>query len=80
MKLIERGVAQKESRYILRAVRSIQKLRKTSNSNVLWKLVSVLFPAGKKKSSFLYKISYNLFLIGTIKNTLLSFLDEVIYI
>jgi 26S proteasome regulatory subunit N3 len=46
LKLIERGVLQKESRYIIRAVRSIQKLRKHVNDNVLWKSISNL-PPGK---------------------------------
>lgn len=45
MRLIERGVVQRELRYIVRAVRSIQKLRKRTNNNVLWCLLMSL-PTG----------------------------------
>ena len=41
LKLIERGVIQKDTRYIVRAMRSVQKLRKKTCNTVLWKLVNV---------------------------------------
>ena len=40
VKLIERGVAQKDTRYIVRAVRSLLKLRKRTSCAVLLKLIN----------------------------------------
>jgi 26S proteasome regulatory subunit N3 len=44
LKLIERGVSQKEQRYISRALRSLPSLRKKLNDNVMRRLVSLLLP------------------------------------
>ena len=44
MKLIEKGVTQKEPRYIYRAVRCLQALRKRTNDAILRRLVTVYYP------------------------------------
>ena len=44
LKSIERGVTQKEPRFINRAVRSLQSLRKKANDNVLRKLLMTYYP------------------------------------
>ena len=72
MKLIERGVVQKESRYIIRALRSIQKLRKQLNDNVLWNLLSSL-PTGMM-STFLVNDVCCIFLAN---KQVLSYVNEV---
>ena len=47
MKLIERGVQQKEPRYINRAVRCIQTLRKKTNDAILRRVTVAYYPAGE---------------------------------
>ena len=47
LRLVERGVAQKDPRYISRAVRSLQSLRKRTNDSVLRRLAVAYFPAGR---------------------------------
>ena len=47
IKLIERGVIQKESQYIVRAVRLVQKFRKRLNDIVLWRLALIYISTGK---------------------------------
>ena len=44
MKLIEKGVNQKEPRYIHRAVRCLQPLRKKMNDVILRKVIAIYFP------------------------------------
>lgn len=44
MKLIEKGVNQKEPRFIHRAVRCLQPLRKLMNDSILRRLVTVYYP------------------------------------
>ena len=48
LKSIERGVTQKEPRFINRAVRSLQSLRKKANDNVLRKLLMTYYPPSKR--------------------------------
>ncbi len=48
LKSIERGVTQKEPRFINRAVRSLQSLRKKANDNVLRKLLMTYYPPSKQ--------------------------------
>ena len=50
MRLVERGVNQKEPRFINRAVRSLQSLRKRINDGILRKLITAYYPPSK--SSF----------------------------
>ena len=47
MKLIEKGVNQKEPRYIHRATRCLQALRKRTNDAILRRLVTVYYPPSK---------------------------------
>ena len=47
MKLIERGVNQKEVRYIKRALRCIQSLRKKTNDAILRRVTVAYYPACK---------------------------------
>ena len=47
MKLVERGVQQKEPRYISRAVRCIQALRKKVNDSVLRGIAVAYYPASE---------------------------------
>jgi 26S proteasome regulatory subunit N3 len=47
MKLIERGVNQKEVRYINRALRGIQSLRKKTNDAILRRVTVAYYPASK---------------------------------
>ena len=44
MKLVDRGVSQKEPRFINRAARSLQSLRKKTNDNVLRRLIMAYYP------------------------------------
>jgi len=44
LRLVERGVSQKEPRFINRAVRSIQSQRKKINERVLWRVVVMYYP------------------------------------
>jgi len=44
MRLIERGVNQKEPRFINRAVRSVQALRKRLTDSILRKLILAYYP------------------------------------
>lgn len=48
MKLVEKGVSQKEPRYIHRAVRSLQSLRKKVTDPILRRVVSIYFPPSKE--------------------------------
>ena len=48
MKLIEKGVNQKEPRYIHRAVRSLQSLRKKVTDPIMRRVVSIYFPPSKE--------------------------------
>ena len=45
MKLIERGVNQKELRYINRALRCIQALRKKTNDTILRRVTVAYYPS-----------------------------------
>ena len=47
MKLIERGVQQKELRFINRAVRCIQSLRKKTNDGILRRVAVAYYPPGE---------------------------------
>lgn len=47
MKLIERGVNQKEMRYINRALRCIQALRKKTNDAILRRVTVAYYPSSK---------------------------------
>ena len=47
LRLVEWGVSQREPRFISRAVRSFQSLRKKINERVLWRIVVVYYPAGE---------------------------------
>lgn len=47
LKLIEKGVLQRESRFINRALRKLLSIRKRLNDTVLRRLLMVTFPSGK---------------------------------
>lgn len=47
MRLIERGVNQKELRFINRALRSLKPLRKKTNDAILRRVTVAYYPAGK---------------------------------
>ncbi len=47
MRLVERGVNQKEPRFINRAVRSLQSLRKRVSDGILRKLIIAYYPPSK---------------------------------
>ena len=46
LKLIEKGVSQKESRFINRALRKLLSVRKRLNDTVLRRLLMLTFPPG----------------------------------
>ena len=50
MRLIERGVHQKEVRYINRAVRCIQNLRKKMNDAILRRVTMAYYPSSECQS------------------------------
>lgn len=47
LKFIEKGVSQKESRFINRALRKLLSIRKRLNDTVLRRLLMVTFPPGE---------------------------------
>ena len=49
MKLIERGVHQKEVRYINRALRSLRSLRRKTNDAILRRVTVAYYPAGESR-------------------------------
>lgn len=76
VRLLERGLAQKESRYIHRAVRALQKLRKQLNNHVLWNVVAMHYPVGGcgYGCGFMYIFIY----AGSLRESLIQFIDEVV--
>ncbi len=52
VRLIEKGVAQKEPRFINRALRSLTSLRKKTNNSVLRRLVMTYYPTGELSVKF----------------------------
>ena len=81
MRLIERGVNQREMRYISRAVRCIRSLRKKTNDAILRKVTLAYYPASEclprererdRNESVIF-----LFLASPMKGQLLDFLEEV---
>ena len=51
LRLVEWGVSQREPRFISRAVRNFQSLRKKINERVLWRIVVVYYPPGESLHS-----------------------------
>ena len=53
MKLVEKGVAQKEPRFINRAIRNLHSLRRKTNDTVLRAVVMAYYPPGKSRDGLL---------------------------
>lgn len=78
MKLIEKGVNQKEPRYVHRAVRCLQSLRKKANDAILRKVVSVYFPPSKMVMVHAMCTVCSTFFVGSSsRECLLNYLEEV---
>lgn len=78
IRVIERGIAQKESRFIHRAARSLLKLRKQLNDNVLWHVVTQYYPSGGRGIWGVVRVtSPGVFTAGSLRGFLIQFIEEV---
>lgn len=77
MKLIEKGVNQKEPRYIHRAVRCLQSLRKKANDAILRRVVSIYFPPSKMIGFVHAAITCESSIGSSNRESLLKYLEEV---
>ena len=82
LKSVERGVTQKEPRFINRAVRGLQSLRKRVNSNVLRRVLLIHYPPSKLASVTVRFLSGSISVFNSFvpaspqRDPLLEFLDE----